>query len=202
MESQIYKQMIMAKEPELIIEQADEYASLKSFVSGNEQMDEFVHDYLAACSKSHFCVTYYVRLEPKGEVIALFSLSNDSVDLGEDDFDDMRIGAAGTDLPIVAADFRERFEQKCTYPALEITYLAVNKKYQKLKIGTTLINFIANIARNQNVSGCVFLTVNALQTKEYSAVPFYEKNHFAKLTPVPQLDVWPMYKTLWYKDNN
>lgn len=27
---------------------------------------------------------------------------------------------------------------------------------------------------------------------------FDEKNHFAKLTPVPQFDVWPMYKTLWY----
>lgn len=27
---------------------------------------------------------------------------------------------------------------------------------------------------------------------------FDEKNHFAKLTPVPQFDVWPMYKTLWH----
>ena len=41
-------------------------------------------------------------------------------------------------------------------------------------------------------------TVNALHTNSYSAVSFYEKNHFAKLTPVPQFDVWPMYKTLWY----
>lgn len=188
----------MEKETELLIEQAEEYESLKTFESGNVQMDNFIHDYLTACSKSHFCVTYYVRLEPKGEVIALFSLSNDSIDLGEDDFDDMRIGAAGTELPVVDADFRERFEQKCTYPALEITYLAVSKKYQHLKIGTTLVKFIANIARTQNVSGCVFLSVNALVTKEYSAVPFYEKNHFAKLTPAPKMDVWPMYKTLWY----
>lgn len=120
------------------------------------------------------------------------------MDLSEDDFDDMRIGAAGTELPLVENTFRERFEQKCTYPSLEITYLAVNKKYQNMKIGSTLINFIANIARNQNVSGCIFLTVNALHTPAYSAVSFYEKNHFAKLTPVPQFDVWPMYKTLWY----
>lgn len=202
MEDKVYSAIIMAKASELIVEQADDYECLKSFESGIEQMDDFIHDYLAACSKSHFCVTYYVRLEPKGEVIALFSLSNDSVDLNEDDFDDMRIGSAGTGLPIVDTDFRKRFEQKCTYPALEITYLAVSKKYQRLKIGTTLVNFIANIARNQNVSGCVFLTVNALQTNEYSAVPFYESNHFAKLTPVPQLDVWPMYKTLWFKKND
>ena len=74
------------------------------------------------------------------------------------------IEAAGTELPMIEADFRERFEQKCTYPSLEITYLAVSRKYQNLKIGSTLIDFIANIARNQKVSGCVFLTVNALHT--------------------------------------
>lgn len=188
----------MNTDSELIIEVADEYESLKSFHSGNLQMDDFIHDYLSACSRSHFCITYYVRLVPKGEVVALFSLSNDSVDLSADDFDDMRIGAAGTELPLVENSFRERFEQKCNYPSLEITYLAVSKKYQNLKIGSTLIDFIANIARNQNMSGCVFLTVNALHTPVYSAVSFYEKNNFAKLTPVPQLDVWPMYKTLWY----
>lgn len=81
---------------------------------------------------------------------------------------------------------------------MTITYLAVSRKYQSLKIGSTLVDFIANIARNQKVSGCVFLTVNALHTADYSAVSFYEKNHFAKLTPVPQLDIWPMYQTLWY----
>lgn len=183
---------------ELLIEVAEEYDSLKSFESGNAQMDDFIHDYLSACSQSHFCITYYVRLVPNGDVVALFSLSNDSVDLSEDDFDDMRIGAAGTELPLIENSFRERFEQKCTYPSLEITYLAVSKKYQNLRIGSTLIEFIANVARNQKVSGCVFLTVNALHTPSYSAVSFYEKNHFAKLTPVPQFDVWPMYKTLWY----
>lgn len=165
-------------------------------------MDNFIHDYLSACSICHFCATYYVRFKPKGDVIALFSLSNDSVDLAEDDFDDMRTGTAGTGFPVVDAGFLERFENKCTYPAIEITYLAVSKKYQRLKIGSTLVNFIANLARNLKVSGCVFLTVNALQTKEYSAVPFYQNNHFAKLTPVPQMDVWPMYRTLWIKEND
>ena len=192
----------MCKNSELIIELADEFDSLKSFDSGNAQMDDFIHDYLSACSRCHFCVTYYVKLVPKGDVVALFSLSNDSVDLSEDDFDDMRIGVAGTELPLIENDFRERFEQKCTYPSLEITYLAVIRKYQNLKIGSTLIDFIATMARNQKVSGCVFLTVNALHTSAYSAVGFYEKNHFAKLTPVPQMDVWPMYRTLWLEEND
>ena len=50
---------------------------------------------------------------------------------------------------------------------------------------------------NQRYAGCVFLTVRAWHTSDYSAVGFYEKNQFAKLTPVPQMDVWPMYKTIW-----
>ena len=40
----------------------------------------------------------------------------------------------------------------------------------------------------------------AFHTSNYSAVGFYEKNQFAKLTPVPQMDVWPMYKTIWPKE--
>lgn len=188
----------MTEATELFIEVAEDYESLKSFESGNMQMDDFIHEYLSACSRSHFCVTYYVRFKRQGEIVAIFSLSNDSVDLTEDDFDDMRIGAAGTELPMIENSFRERFEQKCTYPSLEITYLAVSKKSQKLKIGSALIDFITDLARKQRVAGCIFLTVNALHTNSYSAVAFYEKNHFAKMTPVPQQDVWPMYKTLWY----
>ena len=42
---------------------------------------------------------------------------------------------------------------------------------------------------NQRYAGCVFLTVRAWHTSDYSAVGFYEKNQFAKLTPVPQMDV-------------
>lgn len=133
-ESDIREQMNMNNNAELLIELADEYDCLGSFVSGNVQMDNFIHDYLAACSRSHFCVTYFVRLKDSGEVVALFSLSNDSVDISKDDFDDMRIGATSTDLPLIEGDFRDRFEQKCTYPALEITYLAVKEKYQHLKI--------------------------------------------------------------------
>lgn len=54
---------------ELIVEVADEYDSLKSFESGNSQMDDFIHDYLSACSRNHFCITYYVRRVPKGDVM-------------------------------------------------------------------------------------------------------------------------------------
>ena len=48
----------MDSDAELLVEVADEYDSLEAFESGNVQMDNFIHDYLAACSCGHFfCVT-------------------------------------------------------------------------------------------------------------------------------------------------
>lgn len=122
------------------------------------------------------------------------------MDIDSDDFDDMRIGAAGTGMPAVNEHFREQFENKYTYPALEIAYLAIGRKFQELHIGSALIEQIVSMAREQKMADCVFLTVRAWHAEDYSAVGFYEKNQFAKLTPVPQMDVWPMYKTIWTEE--
>lgn len=186
---------------DLFVERAEDLTELQSFECGNRLMDDFLHSYLAECSAAHFCTVYFVRLERNGELAAIFALSFDSVTLNEDDFDDMRIGAAGTGLPQMNANFRERFEQKYSYPALEITYLAVHKKYQHLKIGSVLVDTIDGMAKQQRLAGCVFLTVNALHTPAYSARGFYERNGFALLTATPTMDVWPMYRTLWQDDD-
>ena len=161
------------------IELLSDFDELINFYTGKDKMDDFLHNHLQDCEESHYCKTFCVRLKANNTIVAIFALAFDSVDIDSDDFDDMRIGAAGTDLPAVKETFREQFEQKYTYPALEE---------------------IASMARNQRYAGCVFLTVRAWHTSNYSAVGFYEKNQFAKLTPVPQMDVWPMYKTIWPKE--
>ena len=182
------------------IELLSDFDELINFYTGKDKMDDFLHNHLQDCEESHYCKTFCVRLKANNTIVAIFALAFDSVDIDSDDFDDMRIGAAGTDLPAVKETFREQFEQKYTYPALEISYLAIDKKIQSLHLGSALIEEIASMARNQRYAGCVFLTVRAWHTSNYSAVGFYEKNQFAKLTPVPQMDVWPMYKTIWPKE--
>ena len=149
-------------------------------------MDDFLHNHLQDCEESHYCKTFCVRLKANNTIVAIFALAFDSVDIDSDDFDDMRIKET----------FRDQFEQKYTYPALEIAYLAIDQKFQSLHIGSALVDEIASMARKQRYAGCVFLTVRAWHTSNYSAVGFYEKNQFAKLTPVAQMDVWPMYKTM------
>ena len=184
------------------IEHLVNFGELADFYTGKEKMDEFLHNHLKDCEESHYCQTFCVRLKKYNVIVAIFALAFDSVDIDLDDFDDMRIGAAGTDLPSANRNFRDQFEQKSTYPALEIAYLAVDRKFQDLHIGSALIEQIVSMAQEQKLGGCVFLTVRAWHISEYSAVGFYEKNQFAKLTPIPQMDVWPMYKTVWPEEMN
>lgn len=191
---------VMMKMEEYTIEHLTNFKELADFYTGKKKMDDFLHDHLKDCEESHYCYTFCVRLKQNRKIVAVFALAFDSVDIDSDDFDDMRIGAAGTGMPTVNEHFREQFENKYTYPALEIAYLAIDRKFQKLHIGSALIEQITSMARKQKIAGCVFLTVRAWHTEDYSAVDFYEKNQFAKLTPVPQMDVWSMYKTVWTEE--
>ena len=51
------------------------------------------------------------------------------------------------------------------------------------------------------LAGCQFLTVEALATKEYSAVGFYERCGFApNEVKKPYKDILRMYMTLYSKD--
>lgn len=184
-----------------VIEKLDDFSRLSNFFCGIAQMDNFIHENLKICNDNHYCTTFVVIENGSNEIVALFSLSFDSVNLGAYDFEDINNGASGTDMMDVDENYRVTFERKYTYPALEITYLAVRKDRRGQKIGIDLVYEIAERAKKQNIAGCLFLTVNALHTKEYSAVGFYEKCKFAKLTPVPQEDVWPMFKTLWIKED-
>lgn len=184
---------------ELRVDLLKDFKLLENFECGVKQMDDFIHDHLQSCNDNHYCTTYAAVDISTARVAGLFALSFDSVTLDGGDFEDMRIGAATTDILDVDESFRERLESKTVYPALEITYIAVSKDYQRMGVGSELVDAVVKKAKTQNMSGCLFLTVNALHTPQYSAVAFYEKCRFAILTPTPQQDIWPMYKTLWVR---
>ena len=61
------------------------------------------------------------------------------------------------------------------YPTLEIDYLAVRKDLRKKGYGSLVIEELSKTARNRN---CYFMTVSAYHSKDYSAIPFYEKQGF------------------------
>lgn len=180
---------------ELKVELTDSTRELGLFCCGVKAMDDFIHGKLESCVKNSFCKLYVVKGENE-EVVALFALSFDSLRLDNDDKDDLLKEFAGTTTPHLTKEYDEMFWTKAHYPALEIAYLAVDKKFQKRHIGRDIIETIVDKAQNQTFAGCQFLTVDAYCTKEYNAVPFYQKCGFANIDIVPIFDTVRMYRNL------
>ena len=174
---------------------------LEDFCSGIESMDAFIRKDFRLSVENHFCQAYVVML--KEEVVALFALSFDSLDLDYDDKEELQSGISPAGTPDMDWNYQETFYSKPRYPALDIAYLAVEEKWRGKHIGDFLISRIADLARSQTLAGCQFLTVEALATKEYSAVGFYDKCGF---TPnelkKPYKDTIRMYMPLYIKDDS
>ena len=79
------------------VERLSDFSVLDSFECGVAQMDNFIHGNLKFCDANHYCSTFVVRDIINDTIAALFSLSFDSVNLNPDDFEDLSVGAAGTD---------------------------------------------------------------------------------------------------------
>jgi GNAT superfamily N-acetyltransferase len=112
-------------------------------------------------------VTYLLQVED--EIVAYFSLSNDSLIKNDDEKPVWnKINRA------IPNEKRRR-----TYPAVKIGRLAVAKKYAGMGLGSRILLAVQNMYINeQQRAGCRFLTVDAY----CGALPFYQKNDFKFLT--------------------
>ena len=176
-----------------------DFQCLNTFSSGVESMDKFIRGDFLLSVENHYCQAYVVKLEE--EVVAIFALSFDSLDLDSDDKEELQSGSSSTASPDVDYDYQETFYAKPRYPSIDIAYLAIQEKWRGKHIGDFLIKQIADLARRQTLAGCQFLTVEAFATKEYSAVGFYERCGFApNEVKKPYKDTLRMYLTLYSKD--
>lgn len=153
---------------------------LAGFRCGIKKMDNFIRNGLADSVNNNYCRPYGVY-DDEGELVAFFAISFDCLELSIDFKEDLRDGFAETELPqIFGSPYGETFLSKLHYPALEITYLAVREDRQHMGIGEACVDVIINMANEQTMAGCIFLTVDALIIPEYSAVGFYRKCHFTQ----------------------
>lgn len=182
-----------------VIEQINSIDCLRDFYCGIETMDVFIHGNFAMSIDNHFCKAYIVK-NALDEILAMFALSFDSIDLDLDDVDDLQNGVSSAGTPELEPQYEDIFYSKRRYPALDIAYLAVNKNIQHKGLGKAIIQTIVKKATEQNFAGCQFLSVEALATKEYNAVGFYQKCGFSPLEyPNPNKDTLRMFKTLRIK---
>lgn len=144
-------------------------------------MDKFIHDRENGLAKfiklrlSNLWIVY------EGEtVVAFFALSKDALTLNDEDRRNIeRDNEKSTAL--APPEDADKFWDKEKYPAIEIDYFAVCEERRKLvddHLGTYIINVIAQRAVLDIFSATMFLTVEALDTEEYSAVKFYRNCDF------------------------
>ena len=82
----------------------------------------------AASVENHYCAAYVVTYQD--EVVAVFALSFDSLDLDSDDKEELEAGISSTGTPDVDWNYKDTFYSKPRYPALDIAYLAVQGKWR------------------------------------------------------------------------
>lgn len=171
----------MEKSYNLDIVRADDTSALSNFTCGVPSMDNFIHDHeqgLAKFIKLRLSNLWIVREE--GKTVAFFALSKDALVLNNEDRRNLESKEINNAVLPSSAD-ADKFWDKEKYPAIEIDYLAVCKEMRDNPdnhLGTYLIEEICKMADADIFSSTLFLTVEALDTKEYSAVKFYKKCGF------------------------
>lgn len=180
------------------IKRTSDFSELHSFTCGIEIMDTFIHESLEKCVRNHYCTAYTVYDMASSCVVAVFALSFDSLNLDDDDKDEMMSGISNVQTPLLASDYEEIFLGKKVYPALEISYLAVSEQWRNKHIGRRIVQAIVDMAQRQEFAGCQFITVEAMINKPYSAVGFYDNCSFAPCEYLnPNKGTLRMFRTLY-----
>ena len=113
--------------------------------------------------------------------------------IDDDDKDDMKSGFIPK--PTIALEDQSFLAEK-EFPAVEITYLAVEKERRGQGIGEYIISQVEAKVLRDNPE-CEFITVEAYKTKDYSAVGFYNRCNFTPAEqPLGYKDTLRMYKVL------
>lgn len=146
---------------------------LADFDCGDEDLNDFLVEDAKGFLDKRIANSFI--LEDEGRIAAYFCLLNDKVSKQEVSNNQWR-------------KIKGRFPDGkvfSSYPAIKIGRFAVSSKYRGLKIGTKLMNIIKDMLdTDSNYSAFRFITVDAY----LSAVPFYEKNGFVKLTQKEEND--------------
>lgn len=172
-------EQIQSSDIDIRIEKLSEkdYNQLTSFSCGCDELDKFFHDELELCVKYKYFSSYCAKDTQKNEIIALFTLANDTVVIGlledKDDFIDEMKG-------IIDDEYAETFERQTSFPAVNIGHLGVRSDYQSKGIGRQIIDFVLYTFSHYDISGCQFITIDSLNNPRTNK--FYLNNGFVNQT--------------------
>jgi GNAT superfamily N-acetyltransferase len=134
-----------------------------SFTCGKRDLNDFFLNLAFGLQEELFINTFCLV---KGEeVIAMFSICNDSIPLDR--------------KAVLKIDGKGKHTE--TYPAVKLAGLGVANKWQRNNAGTLILNFLIYFFIINNKTGCRYLTVDAYNTKD--TLKFYARNGFERLEP-------------------
>ncbi|MEG1574467.1 MAG: GNAT family N-acetyltransferase [Bacteroidales bacterium] len=143
-------------------------AQSSSFACGNEDLDSFFHSDFVAYAKVMFGKTYcFHEVNNPTQIVCAFTVSNASIFTNR--LPNARKKKVSKEVPHVKQDL--------TYPAVLIGRLGIDVQYQRLHIGSELMDFIKSwFAEPENKTGCRYLVVDAYNCD--TPITFYLKNGF------------------------
>ena len=154
-------------------------------------MDDFIHEKLQGYLNRTGCDAYVVMSGK--DIVAMLSLGDDTLTLDDDDKDDMKSGFIPK--PSITLEHQDYLAEN-EFPAIEITYLAVDRKWRRQGIGEYIISQVERKVQLEHPE-CEFITVEAYKTSGYSAVGFYSHCDFTPAEPpMGYKDTLRMYKVL------
>lgn len=153
---------------DITIEPLSPQEDLSDFTCGNDNLDGFFKKEVVLCCKYKYLTAYSAKSAKKGEILCLFTLSNDIVSLEEDDVEDIKDG--------MSDEYSSIFGSQSSFPAVNIGHLAVKKNMQGKGIGKIVLLYLKNLFVSYRFTGVQFITVDSLNNPRTNK--FYASNGF------------------------
>lgn len=142
---------------------------IQEFDCGNDDLNDFFCNDAVLYQQQLLGQTYFFRLKETQEIVAAFTLSNDSIKTH--DLPNSRSKKVRRDIPSA--------KRMRSYPAVLIGRLGVVTKFAGQGIGSQMLDLIKSMCITEDANRCRFLLVDAYNTAQ--ALHLYGKNEFAFL---------------------
>ncbi len=139
-----------------------DFMLLSDFCCGEPEIDEFFHEEVSLCSKYKYLIPYKCTFNETGEIVGAFTLAHDVLRL---EYEDKQY------FPNLSTEYDGIFQRQTSYPAINIGHLAVRSDMQSKGLGGIIVGFVQMTFANYRMSGCQFVTVDALNNPR--AIRFY-----------------------------
>lgn len=150
----------------------DDKSQIESFSCACVSLDRFFHEEIYICAKHHYISAYCAKNINNGEIIAVFTLANDSVVIDNIDREEFISESCAK----ISEEYISTFERQTSFPAINIGHLGVRADLQCKGIGEQIIDFVVYTFANFKISGCQYITVDSLNNPRTNR--FYMKYGF------------------------